>query len=66
MDERTVWTIRQLPREQLESFAVRAAAHVRSSQSELRSWEFFLAVLTGFLLGSVVAAFGFLLGSGLG
>jgi hypothetical protein len=66
MDDRISWMIRQLPREQLERFAVRAALHVRQSQNEQRSWDFFLAALAGFLLGSMIAGLGFLLGTGLG
>lgn len=66
MDESAISTIRNLPREQLESFAIRAAVYIKNSRNELKSLEFFLAMLTGFLLGSVVAALGFLVGTGLG
>ena len=64
MEERAVNSIRLLPRDDLETFAIRAATHMRDSRMELEASRHFLSVLTGFLLGVLVAAAGFLLGAG--
>lgn len=64
MNENSFETIRRLPREELEILAIRAALRLRNSRREIETGEFFLAVLTGFLLGSLVAASGFLIGAG--
>lgn len=66
MEERTYDVIRRLPREDLEAFAVRAAVYVRESKSEADAGGYFVAILTGFLLGALVASSGFLLGASLG
>ncbi len=66
MEERAFEAIRRLPREDLEAFAVRAAVHVRQIRHEAESGGYFVAVLTGFLLGALVASSGFLLGASLG
>ena len=65
MDENLAERIRRLPRPDLESFAVRAALHVRVNRHETESRDFFNAALFGFLLGAIVASSGFLLGVGL-
>jgi hypothetical protein len=66
MEERAVNSIRLLPRDDLEAFALRAASHMRDNRMELEASRHFLATLTGFLLGVLVATAGFLLGSSLG
>ena len=65
MQERLFESIRQLPRSELESFAIRAASYIRSQQEDVHSERLFTAVLIGFLLGALVASSGFLLGAGL-
>ena len=65
MEKSALEAIRMMPREELESFAVRAAVQLRNDRGEIESANAFLAVLTGFLLGAIVAAAGFLLGLGL-
>jgi hypothetical protein len=65
MEQSALEAIRMMPREELESFAVRAAVRLRNDRGEIESANAFLAVLTGFLLGAIVAAAGFLLGLGL-
>lgn len=66
MEQKVFDRIRQLPRHDLESFAVRAALHIRASRQHPDSGHFFNAAMLGFLLGAVVASSGFLLGAGLG
>lgn len=66
MDEGMLERIRQLPRHDLELFAVRAALHIHTHREEADSGDFFTAALFGFLLGAAVAASGFLLGVRLG
>lgn len=66
MEQSALDAIRMMPREELESFAVRVAVQLRNDRGEIESANAFLAVLTGFLLGAIVAASGFLLGLGLG
>lgn len=66
MEDRLYLAIRQLPREELEAVALRAALHARMARREVESGRFFLAILSGFLLGAIVSASGFLLGAGLG
>ena len=66
MEERVFDAIRRLPREELERFAVRAAVSVRQSRNEVESGGYFVAILTGFLLGALVASSGFLIGASLG
>lgn len=66
MDETAFNAIRSLPRDDLEAFAVRAAIHIGKSRQELETSRFFVAVLTGFLLGALVASSGFLFGASFG
>jgi hypothetical protein len=66
MDEKLLERIRQLPRGDLESFAVRAALYIRTRHHDTDKGQFFNAALFGFLLGATVAASGFLVGVGLG
>jgi hypothetical protein len=65
MKESAFETIRLMPRDELETFAVRAALQLRSDRGTIESENAFLTVLIGFLLGAIVAASGFLLGVGL-
>lgn len=66
MQERLFERIRRLPRNELEAFAIRAAAYIRSQREDNDPSRFFLAILAGFLLGALVASSGFLLGAGFG
>lgn len=66
MDETLQQKIRQLPRPDLESFAVRAALHIRTHHKESETAHFFNAAMFGFLLGVIVATSGFLFGVSLG
>jgi hypothetical protein len=54
-----------MPRDQLEEFAIRALLRLRSERQEALTGNLFVAVLIGFLLGTIVAASGFFLGLGL-
>ena len=65
MDDRTIETIRLLPRGELEAIAWRAMMRLRDSRKDAAAGEFFSAILLGFLLGALVASAAFLLGSGL-
>jgi hypothetical protein len=66
MDETVFERIRELPRADLESFALRAALHIRQGREDADPAYVFSATLFGFLLGAIVASSGFLLGVGLG
>lgn len=65
MEDRLLLAIRELPRDELEVVAFRAALRARLAHKEVETGRFFLAVLSGFLLGALVSASGFLLGAGL-
>lgn len=65
MEENLFDRIRRLPRPDLESFAVRAALHIRTNREDRDNGHFFNAALFGFLLGAIVASSGFLVGIGL-
>jgi hypothetical protein len=65
MKESAFEAIRLMPRDELETFAVRAALQLRSDRGTIESENAFLTVLIGFLLGAIVAASGFILGVGL-
>ena len=66
MEHSALNTLRMMSRDELESFAVRAALQLRSDRGEIEAANAFIAVLTGFLLGAIVAALGFAAGFGLG
>lgn len=66
MEERAYEAIRRLPRGQLEAFAVRALLTLHEHRRDRDSSRVFVVALTGFLLGALVAAAGFLLGTSLG
>jgi hypothetical protein len=65
MKESVFQAVRHMPRDELEKFAIRALLQLRSNRGEIESGNLFLAILMGFLLGTIVAASGFLLGLGL-
>lgn len=65
MRESALDAVRLMPRDELESFAVRAVLQLRSHRGDIEAANVFLATLIGFLLGAIVAASGFLLGLGL-
>ncbi|MEI7601450.1 MAG: hypothetical protein WCJ41_19305 [Aestuariivirga sp.] len=65
MEEKAFMAIKLLPREELESFAVHAALHMRENHRELESGRCFSVLLVGFALGALVAAAGFLIGASL-
>jgi hypothetical protein len=59
-------TINAMPRDELETFAMRAAEQLRSNRGEIEAASLFLSMLVAFLTGAIVAASGLLLGIGLG
>ena len=65
MQEKALDRIRELPRGELELFAMRAMLQATTDRSQ-RDDNIFAAILTGFLFGAVVAFCGFLLGVRLG
>lgn len=66
MEEQAYETIRMWSREDLESFAVRAAVRLREHHRERDSNRIFIVTLAGFLAGAFVSAAGFLFGASLG
>ena len=65
MSDRHLEAIRHLPRAELETFALRLAQGMGNSRREIENANLFLALLTGFLLGVLVALSGLFLGLGL-
>ncbi len=65
MSDRHLEAIRHLPRAELEAFALRLAQGMGNSRREIENANLFLALLTGFLLGVLVALSGLFLGLGL-
>ena len=65
MDDRTIETIRLLPRGELEAIAWRAMVRLRDTQKDAAAGNFFSTILLGFLLGALVASAAFMLGAGL-
>ena len=59
MSEQAFDRLRDLPRQHLEDFAIRAAMQMRMNREDARAGNYFAAVLMGFLIGAVVAAAGF-------
>ena len=59
-------SLQSLPREQLEDYAMRAALRIRMDRRDMSAGDYFVAVITGFMLGALVAASGFLAGASLG
>jgi hypothetical protein len=58
-------TLKSLPRDELEAFAADAAVLLRRQRSEMEASNLFVAGLSGFLLGALVAASGLIVGLGL-
>lgn len=65
MRQTSFYTLKRMPRDQLEEFAIRALLRLRSQKEDTGTENLFAAILIGFVLGTVVAASGFLLGLGL-
>lgn len=63
MSEQVFERIRDLPRQHLEEFAIRAAMQMKLNRSEAGRGHYFAAIVTGFLLGALVAATGFMGGA---
>ena len=63
MTERDYALIRELPRYQLESLAMRAIAEAGRSRRELARSSLFATLITGFAAGALVSAAGFIAGS---
>lgn len=66
MEHSALNALRMMSRDELESFAVRTALQLRIHRGEIETANAFVAMLTGFLLGAIVAALGFAAGFGLG
>ena len=66
MNDSAFEAIRHLPREELESFACRAALEIRRARTEDGAGNVFAGLMIGFLLGALVGASGLFLGLGLG
>jgi hypothetical protein len=62
MSDHTIEGVRGLSREQLEDLTVQAIIRIRQDKQERSRNSAFLAVLTGFMLGSLIAAGGFAAG----
>lgn len=65
MHEQGFSNVRELSRENLEDLAVRAVLQLQADRRDAAPNSYFMAVLSGFMIGALVAAAGFLLGSGL-
>jgi hypothetical protein len=62
MHEQTFDKLRGLSRDHLEDLAIRAIIQIRQDKQEKARNTSFLAIWSGFMLGSLVAASGFLAG----
>ncbi len=62
MSDRMVEGVRELSRERLEELTVQAIIRIRQDKQERSRNAAFLAVLMGFMLGSLVVAGGFVAG----
>jgi hypothetical protein len=65
MHEQGFSNVRELSRENLEDLAVRAVLQLQADRRDVAPNSYFMAVLSGFMIGTLVAAAGFLLGAGL-
>lgn len=63
MREQAADSLRGMSREALEELAIRAVIRIRQDKEDKRRHSVFLAVLAGFMLGTLVAASGFITGS---
>ena len=66
MDNPTFEKIRDLSRDNLEDLAIRAIIQIRQDKQDRAGSAMFMAVLSGFMLGALVAASGFLTGLAFG
>jgi hypothetical protein len=57
--------VRELSRENLEDLAIRAVLQLQAERRETAPNSYFMAVLSGFMIGTLVAGAGFLIGAGL-
>lgn len=62
MSNHTFEKVRDLSRENLEDLAMRAIIQIRQDKQDRAGHATFVAVLSGFMLGALVAASGFLTG----
>ena len=62
MSNHTFEKVRDLSRENLEDLAIRAIIQIRQDKQDRAGHATFVAVLSGFMLGALVAASGFLTG----
>ena len=62
MSNRTFDKVRDLSRENLEDLAIRAIIQSRQDKQDRAGHATFVAVLSGFMLGALVAASGFVTG----
>ncbi|MFT3988544.1 hypothetical protein [Aestuariivirga sp.] len=60
---KTNWSVQDLPRAQLEEFAIRAAMEARALRASERPNRFFHVLMTGFIIGAALAGAGFLTGA---
>lgn len=65
MHEQGFANVRELSRESLEDLAVRAVLQLQADRRDAAPNSYFMAVLSGFMIGTLVAAAGFLIGAGL-
>ena len=63
MREQATDPLRGMSREALEDLAIRAVIRIRQDREDKRRHSVFLVVLAGFMLGTLVAASGFITGS---
>jgi hypothetical protein len=57
--------VRELSRENLEDLAVRAVLQLQADRRDAAPNSYFTALLSGFMIGTLVAAAGFLIGAGI-
>lgn len=65
MHEQGFSNVRELSRESLEDLAVRAVLQLQADRRDAAPNSYFMAVLSGFMIGTLVAGAGFLIGAGL-
>ena len=65
MRDQAFANVRELSRENLEDLAIRAVLQLQADRREASPNSYFMAVLSGFMIGTLVAATGFLIGAGL-
>ena len=57
--------VRELSRENLEDLAIRAVLQLQADRRDAAPNSYFMAVLSGFAIGALVASAGFFIGAGL-